>query len=253
MPLEYFKIAETLGLKNENGYCRHPLAFITEAADDIAYLTADIEDAHHKGIISVDDIIQYIREFDGSSHYYLDICKAVDMYRNEAHIKCYPRQEDYVMHRLRILIKGFLINAVGDILNSYYCQIMEGACNQELLMLSDIKNIVMAIKKLEEDKIYYSREIIETKTRASVVIKQLLQSYVLGVLNYDEKRDKNKDTENNLIYQSISPNYRFICELNNTACSGKDCEYNKLRLVIDQISGMTDSRALTVYDILTAG
>ena len=32
------------------GNCRHPLTFILEAADDIAYKTADIEDAFVKRV-----------------------------------------------------------------------------------------------------------------------------------------------------------------------------------------------------------
>ena len=41
-------------IERETGTCgsRHPLAYILEAADDIAYKTADIEDAYVKGFIS---------------------------------------------------------------------------------------------------------------------------------------------------------------------------------------------------------
>ena len=49
-------IAEQLGLHkiSENGtaYCRHPLAFLREAADDICYQIVDLEDAHRLGILS---------------------------------------------------------------------------------------------------------------------------------------------------------------------------------------------------------
>ena len=41
-------------VSKETGTCgkRHPLTYILEAADDIAYKTADIEDAFVKGFIS---------------------------------------------------------------------------------------------------------------------------------------------------------------------------------------------------------
>lgn len=35
---------------------RHPVAYIMEAADDIAYCLADMEDAVEKGIICVDEL-----------------------------------------------------------------------------------------------------------------------------------------------------------------------------------------------------
>src|SRR5690606_40943873 len=45
-----------LGLKadptNPNGYLRHPLVYLVEAADDICYNIIDLEDAHHLKILS---------------------------------------------------------------------------------------------------------------------------------------------------------------------------------------------------------
>ena len=46
------KEQEKVGLENK----RHPLTFLLEAADDISYLTSDIQDAHHKGLITISDI-----------------------------------------------------------------------------------------------------------------------------------------------------------------------------------------------------
>ncbi len=42
--------------------CRFPLTYIMEAADDISYLTADIEDAVDKGVFTLDDLYRYINE-----------------------------------------------------------------------------------------------------------------------------------------------------------------------------------------------
>ena len=41
--------------------CRHPLAFILEAADDIAYKTADIEDAAKKGFITYQQLLDELK------------------------------------------------------------------------------------------------------------------------------------------------------------------------------------------------
>ena len=38
---------------------RHPLAYLVEAADDIAYMTADLEDAVKSGIVSVDEFVAF--------------------------------------------------------------------------------------------------------------------------------------------------------------------------------------------------
>ena len=44
---------DKLGLKNNQ---RHPLTYLLEAADDIAYSASDIEDGNKLGIITLDHI-----------------------------------------------------------------------------------------------------------------------------------------------------------------------------------------------------
>ncbi|CAA2929061.1 Deoxyguanosinetriphosphate triphosphohydrolase [Arsenophonus endosymbiont of Bemisia tabaci Q2] len=43
-------------------YCRFPLSYIMEAADDISYCIADLDDAVEKGIFSVDKLLEYLRQ-----------------------------------------------------------------------------------------------------------------------------------------------------------------------------------------------
>lgn len=51
-----------MGTINDEGVViRHPLAYIVEAADDIAYMTADLEDAVKSGIVSVNDLLYFLR------------------------------------------------------------------------------------------------------------------------------------------------------------------------------------------------
>src|SRR5690606_2891866 len=41
---------------NPNGYLRHPLVYLVEAADDICYNIIDLEDAHHLKILSYEEV-----------------------------------------------------------------------------------------------------------------------------------------------------------------------------------------------------
>lgn len=259
-------IENSLGLKQTDHYCRHPLAFLLEAADDIAYLTADVEDANHKGILSLAEIEKTLFESDKqdedteehipppSDPMILDVLDAINSYKQAAKDNGYPDQEDYVMHRLRVYIKGQMINAMADAFERLYPQIMEGNCEQELIEVSSACKLACCLKKLEKKHIHYCKDIVNNKTRAISVINKLLDTYVPAVVNYSKENDNNKDTEPNLLYMSLSVNYRFVCEQANlqTDLSYIDILYNKLRLVIDQISGMTDSRALSVYHTITA-
>ena len=85
--------------------------------------------------------------------------------------------------------------------------------------------------------------------------------YIPAIVNWNENIDANTDSSNNLLYLSLSKNYRYVCNCANkkfqnvTNIIGKDYEtmiYNKILLVTDQISGMTDTHALTVYKTLMA-
>lgn len=56
------EVAQSTGLilKEKNKWCRHPLAFLTEAADDICYATIDLEDAVELGMLSENDAYNLI-------------------------------------------------------------------------------------------------------------------------------------------------------------------------------------------------
>lgn len=52
-------VAEATGMTpHGEGWLRHPLAWLMEAADDICYLTVDLEDAAWIGMVSVDDLCE---------------------------------------------------------------------------------------------------------------------------------------------------------------------------------------------------
>src|ERR1043166_5145448 len=52
-------IKDCLGLQD---HCRHPLAYLMEAADDIAYCVSDIEDGIEKGLITAREFSEFIVE-----------------------------------------------------------------------------------------------------------------------------------------------------------------------------------------------
>lgn len=244
----YKSITEALGL---NG-CRHPLAFLLEAADDIAYLTADIEDAQHKGIVSVACLKDFLQKEEKDA-VVKHILEEIDRYGQDAKNAKYPDIDGYIIHRVRVLIKGVMIDAMNDAFNTQYEQIMEGTCENELISQSKVAVLASVLRKIEEEKIYYSNNIVVSKTRAFKILYKLLDTYVPAVLSYNSK-DSKKDVATNLLFLSLSENYRFVCEQANKGLDDNDPRriYNKLLLITDQISGMTDSRAVTVYRMITA-
>ncbi len=244
---KYFSISNTLGLNN----CRYPLAFLLEAADDIAYLTADIEDAHKKGIISISCLEDYLNRIPNDS-IIEKVLQEIQEYRSAGKANGYPNIEDYIIRRIRIYIKGIMINAINDAFKNKYEAIMNGTCEEELISASEAANLAEALRSLEREKIYYCKSIVESKTRAFRIIHGLMDAYIPAVLNYKEQ-DSGKDTTEHILYLSLSENYRYICEQANKKEKDESIQlYNRLLLVTDQISGMTDSRAMTTYQTISA-
>lgn len=164
----------------------------------------------------------------------------------------YPDVDGYIIHRVRILVKGLMIDAMYDAFKELYPNIMEGNCEEELISRSKVSRLADVLKTIEREKIYYSKNIVESKTRAFTIISKLLDVYVPAVLSHSDN-DKEKDTAVNLLYLSLSENYRYICETKNDLEQDDSSKiYNRLLLVTDQISGMTDSHAMTVYKAITA-
>ena len=189
------------------------------------------------------------------------VLTAMNTYIDKANDMGYEDVENYVVHRLRVLIKGRMIDSMNEAFKAAYDRIMTGQCNEELIELSSAKCIASVLRKIERENIYYCSSILENKTRAIAVITKLLETYVPAIVNWNEQVDANTDSSNNLLYLSLSSNYRHICKMANEKIAKKntitdrDFEtmvYNKILLVTDQISGMTDPRALTIFKMLTA-
>lgn len=231
--------------------CRHPLSFLLEAADDIAYLTADIEDAQKKGIVSLSCLETYLGRFEKDPAV-SEVLGEIEKYRGQAKKNKYPNVDDYVIRRLRIFLKGIMIDAMYDAFSGAYEQIMKGTCENELINLSRVSTLAEILRSIERDIIYYCDSIVANKTRAFRIIQKLLETYVPAVLNYKDT-DSGRDSAKYILYLSLSENYRYICEQANKKTRDETLRlYNRLLLVTDQISGMTDSKAMSVYRMISA-
>ncbi len=244
----YENINKELGL----GGKRHPLVFLLEAADDIAYLTADIEDAHKKRIFQLGDFLTAL-ERRKSDPFIEEVLSETKKYEEQWEKAPVPDHDDCIMQRLRIYMKGKMISAVKNAFSEHYQEILEGAFEQELLNVSSAAEMVNLIRNdIERKYIYFSDSVIKTKLQSYQIIDALMDKFVPSVFNANANRQS--DDKDTLAYSLISKNYRFICE---RTCEGKvyddpECVYSKLLLVTDFVSGMTDTYAVDTYHLLTA-
>ena len=123
---EIFREVETATGTNGS---RHPLTFILEAADDIAYKTADIEDAFVKGFVSYAKLYRELQEMETL------YAQPRSSFRPAAKLKeLYGRAEDmhvedpeeYAVKNWIVRVQGFLISCATYGFTSNYDAIMNG-------------------------------------------------------------------------------------------------------------------------------
>lgn len=233
---------------------RNPLVFILEAADDIAYLLGDLEDAFNKKIISHDIFKMKYEEFleqkgyeekslEESLSFYLS--KNYDIAKEEYG---YEDPGEYAMKSFIIKLTKYLKDSVVEEFIASYEQIMEGEYQGELIGNSKAKHIALFLRNITKKYVYNNDRIVANEIVGYNIIHKLLDSFVPVTLNENVKAYKGYDGK---VYSLISKNYRFICEqrIEQEECS---VEYCKLLLITDFICGMTDSYAAHIYQELMA-
>lgn len=230
---DYHTICDVLHIKH-NGQ-RHPLTYLLEAADDIAYSVCDIEDAYKNEIVTVDDIIKYYNE----SKYHdekIDECVATLASDNQVTEQCN-------IQSLRIKLQSrMIIECTKTFCNNYY-DIIEGNYKGELLedsAAAPLKNFCKNTIK----PVFKNYEIVQKEHEASIAAQYLIDAFLKAVLLLTP--DTPQDAPEYLLYLQISPNYRKVaCEGNANVPTNL---YKKFLLVTDYIFGMTDSFLMFVYE-----
>lgn len=233
-------IAQTTGTKlNDNEYARHPLTYLLEAADDIAYAAADIEDGLKKNYITVQDFIDYfeenVDESDDKNYSLLQKLKG-QLEKNE-------QNELQVMQEWLDYVRDWLEYNAAYSFTYNYDAIMKGTYTKELLEGVYNSQTLKVLKGAADKYLFSNKEINKVELSGSVILEFLLNKFVGAILEYDEK-DIKMTKENKKIIGLLSQNHMNVYNREKEKCVTEgDKVYLKLHLVIDYISGMTDSYA----------
>ena len=238
---DYNSLSSHLGLNGK----RHPIAYLLEAADDIAYSAADIEDGVKVGNISFDLIkevfTRHLNKFDSEEGKLLnDLDLFYDQYKHLPHDRL-----DLTVQRFRISTQGFMIGAIIEEFIENYDEIINGDYKYELLNESKAKNVRQSFKDLSV-YVFQNRSIVETEIAGWEVITGLLNEFIEAAKS--EKFKSSGNAKETRLYNLISSSYRHIFE--NFTTYDRNQQYNKFQLVVDFVSGMTDSYALNLFQKL---
>ncbi|MDG5490809.1 deoxyguanosinetriphosphate triphosphohydrolase [Psychroserpens sp. SPM9] len=221
-------IANELGLVKRGAndaisYCRHPLVYLVEAADDICYTIIDFEDGINLGLIQEEFALEYL----------------INLVRDSIQTKTYNALENTQdrLSYLRSLAINTLISEAVDIFMTHEEEILSGAFSKALMDYSAYEAQITDIITLSIAKVYQSDEVIDKEIVGYKVIHELLSSFTKAVVNNLNGEPSNFDK---LILKSIKQHV----DLNKTNL------YDSLLSVCFYVSKMSDGNAMMVYQKL---
>ena len=231
------------------GGARHPLCFILEAADDIAYRTADIEDGYRKGLISYEQLLRELKkridpEDDGQA---LLVRKLEKRYSKGAG-RGVTNPEEYAVRNWMVLLQGVAIEQAAAQFGKEYDSIMSGNYPYELLAGTPAGAIVNILGDIAVEYIFHSELIYKREISEEVILNFLLDKFVDAAIYYDTDRPL-KPVQVKLM-SLISENYITVYRMYSVGKDEAEKLYLRLLLVTDYICGMTDNYAKSLYHSL---
>ncbi len=219
----YRRIASDLGIKEtgENRWCRYPLVYLVEAADDICYEVMDIEDAHKLGILSTDETKHLLMGFaDPSKH---------------GHMETVMSEVDDVNEQiayLRSCAIGILERECVRVFTENEASILDGSFEGALIkhVSEPVRAAYQACEALSFKKIYKNKNVLDIELSGYKIITQLVDLFVEAVMTPERSYSQ-------LLLDRVSQQYDV---------HAADA-YDRLMAVIDYVSGMTDVFALDLY------
>jgi len=225
----FHELAEAMGLVNfgdaDNAvWCRHPLAFLVEAADDICYNIIDLEDGANLNLVSLEETKELLVQIIG------------DSFREEKFAQIQSKKEKISV--LRAMAIHELINQCVVKFMDLEEQLLKGEFDQALTDHIPSANTLSKIQSISFLKIYKSTPVIEREIAGFEVLNGLLETFVPPVLNFKSEHKLSWHHDSLLKLLPID----VLHEIN-----AHNSIYEALLLLMDFISGMTDSYALSLY------
>lgn len=230
---------------------RHPLTFILEAADDIAYKTADIEDAYVKGFISYYQLKEELRQLQESEpeNPFRPLDKLEHKYERGVN-RGVSNPEEYAVKNWIVQVQGFLINCATYGFTSNYNAIMEGTYGKDIFCGTHGEGLMNLLGDMAYRRVFTTPSIYKMEVAESVIMDFLMDKFVKAVLYYDT--DVKLNDIDKRVVSFISENYKTAYHKQAEGKDENEKLYLRLLLVTDYICGMTDSYAKRLYQELNA-
>lgn len=234
------------------GDARNPVCYLVEAADDIVYLAADVEDAVKKGVLSWCEVEDTLNKATGSS-----VKAALDAQQRilKAGRTDSPTdlEGDIWAAAFRTGAIGVMVNAAFNSFQANYDSIMAGRYRNALLDDSDAIDLAKCLRTLGKTRIYSTRPTLTLELMGRKVISDLMDLFWEGARYLPTQGMPTPTTFPGKAAALFSPNYRRVFQHFAKERTDLPENYHRFQLVTDYICGMTDSFAKRLHSELFNG
>jgi len=252
---------------------RHPFSYVMEAADDIAYCLADLEDAVEKGILTLDELTRLLKhtyELNGGSLNQANVLSFMGNHNsfnsilamaNEAGHKDTINNDHEYFVKLRINLIHHLVDHASHRFIDHMEAVYKGDLNQALLEDGSVANLIIkTFKQVGYEHVFNHQEVQDLELQGHRIITGLLDIYErLLSLPAAQFSQLAQGKSAGMSYEALLLNRidSKIIKAYVKSNAEKDEEvilwefYYRCRLIQDHISAMTDHSALDEYRLLT--
>lgn len=228
-------VAETVGLIPRDSqyamWCRHPLAFLVEAADDISYRVIDIEDGFRLGHFTYQEVLDLFWPL---------IADQVNQRPRLEHIRDLKNRVEF----LRAKVINEVIRQVVECFMDNEAAILDGTFDVPLLQELPLHAELDALIENARQRIYCAPEVVGIQAAGFQVVSDLLERFTRVVDDVAEHAERASPHSQMLI--RLVPD-QFIGPQRLPASDA----YQRLLMLTDFVSGMTDSYAVSLYKKVT--
>ncbi|MGL6370859.1 dGTPase [Aeromonas hydrophila] len=245
----YRALGQSLGLAPG---CRHPLVYIMEAADDISYCIADLEDAVDRRILSLSELQQALRLADDGAYMAGLLAEATASGRG------------FFPHFRQQLTRD-LVELAAHTYVSEHPQILSGAYPQALLHgQAPAARVLDTLKQVARELVFMRPEVEALELEGYAALRGVLSTYAcllaLPAVQFERLLAGQGGSElffARRLFHRLSARhlkaYRLAVASRDPRFSdGAEQEwYFRVRLLLDYVSGMTDTYALEEFRLLS--
>lgn len=240
--------------------CRHPLTFLLEAADDLAYRTADIEDGFKKQRLSYEGIQQALTDFlrqhkaqEPSKHWGLleSLQNSLGAHRERAVEAGYPQPDTYAVQNWVVEIQSRILEQVSAQFALSLEAIFAGRFHQDLFAQTPSEPVMAFLGDLAYRSVFRSEPILALEVAADSILNGLLDRFVPACAAYDSGQVLTP-VQARLI--DLIPEQEKRCyhrQVEEEGAEAAERLYLRLLMATDFITGMTDSYAKQLYQKLS--